>query len=53
MCYKCPCGKEFLQHYLLLRHQGGTRGCSYTKSLNNDIRDTDDNITCEDRKSVV
>jgi len=33
--YKCPCGNSFPQHYLLLRHQSGTRGCSYTKSINN------------------
>jgi len=29
----CPCGKLFPYHYLLMRHQNGTRGCSYTKSL--------------------
>jgi len=47
MSYKCPCGKEFQHHYLLLRHQAGIRGCSYTKTLNNDIQDTDDNSTCD------
>ena len=33
--FKCPCGKSFKHRYLLLRHQNGTRGCSYIISLRN------------------
>ena len=45
--YKCPCGKGFPHYYLLLRHQSGIRGCSYTKSLTNQVEENDDNSTCD------